>query len=331
MIVTPHWGVLSDPVTGARGRLVTGFLLSQREVQKMKDVMKILLAYDGSDCAQAALDDLRSAGLPPAAEVKVVAVLEAWLPPPSTWELIEGATRASQELNMLARAQEAAVSLRSLFPAWNLTAHEDMGSPASVLLKLADEWKPDLLVVGSHSRSAAGRFFLGSVSQKLVHEAHCSVRVARGRVQEPDTPLRILIGVDGSAGAAAAVEAVAARHWPATTEARLVNATWSQPHLFSEPAASAVMKWLAEEHARIEAMLQQSQEKLQAAGLQVSTLTEQEDPKKLLCAEAERWGADSIFVGARGAGLIERLLIGSVSSVVAARAHCSVEVIRPPK
>ena len=31
----------------------------------MTEPMKILIAFDGSECAQAALDDLRSAGLPP--------------------------------------------------------------------------------------------------------------------------------------------------------------------------------------------------------------------------------------------------------------------------
>ena len=112
----------------------------------MKDVMKILLAYDGSDCTQAALEDLRSAGLPAEATVKVVAVLETWMPPPSSWALLEGASRASQEFDTLALAQGAAVSLRSLFPGWELTAREELGSPSSVLLQLADEWQPDLLV-----------------------------------------------------------------------------------------------------------------------------------------------------------------------------------------
>lgn len=294
----------------------------------MKNSMKILIAYDGSDCAQAALDDLRSAGLPEQAQIQIVGVLEAWLPPPSSWELAEGAARASREMGVLAQAQEAAVFLRSSFPGWDIEVKEQMGSPASIMLKIADEWKPDLLVVGSHGRSALGRFFLGSVSQKLVHEAHCSVRVARGRVQEPDTPLRLIVGVDGSTGAEAAVDVVAQRQWPARTEVELVNATWSAPHLFTEVSASAVMAWLAEEHARIEAMLKKSQEKLQATGLQVSILSKQEDPKTLLCAEAERWGADCIFVGAKGIGKLERLLIGSVSSAVAARANCSVEVVR---
>lgn len=291
--------------------------------------MKILIAYDGSECAQAALDDLRVAGLPPQAEVKVVAVTEAWLPPPSSWALLEGASRESQELSMLALAQGAAVSLRSLFPGWEVSAHEEIGSPASVLLKIADEWKPDLIVIGSHSRSAVGRFFLGSVSQKLVHEAHCSVRVARGRVQEPDTPLRLLIGVDGSAGAEAAVDVVASRNWPVQTEVLLATATWAAPHLFDEASANALTKWLAEEQARLTESVQTSLEKLQAAGLTVTALTRQEDPKTLLCEEAEKWGADCIFVGAKGMGKLERLLIGSISSAVTARAHCSVEIVRP--
>ncbi|MBO0799053.1 MAG: universal stress protein, partial [Blastocatellia bacterium] len=50
--------------------------------------------------------------------------------------------------------------------------------------------------------------------------------------------------------------------------------------------------------------------------------------KRLLVSEAESWGADCVFVGARGLGRAGRFLIGSVSSSVAARAHCSVEVVR---
>jgi nucleotide-binding universal stress UspA family protein len=51
----------------------------------------------------------------------------------------------------------------------------------------------------------------------------------------------------------------------------------------------------------------------------------------LLIAEAESWGADCIFVGARGMDRIDRFLLGSVSSALAARAHCSVEIVRDRK
>jgi hypothetical protein len=53
--------------------------------------MKILIGYDGSDCAGAALDDLQRSGLPPATEALVISVAEQWLPPPppSSYEIVE--------------------------------------------------------------------------------------------------------------------------------------------------------------------------------------------------------------------------------------------------
>ena len=66
----------------------------------------------------------------------------------------------------------------------------------------------------------------------------------------------------------------------------------------------------------------------QGIGLAASFVIKEEDPESLLCAEAEGRGADCIFVGAKGMGRIERTLIGGVSSAVAMRAHCSVEVVR---
>jgi len=48
----------------------------------------------------------------------------------------------------------------------------------------------------------------------------------------------------------------------------------------------------------------------------------------LLLSEAENWGADSIFIGARGLGGFGLCYLGSVSSAVTARAHCTVEIVR---
>ena len=73
-------------------------------------------------------------------------------------------------------------------------------------------------------------------------------------------------------------------------------------------------------------MIGEAADKLRAAAFKTEAVVKEEDPKRLLIAEAESWGADCIFVGARGMGRIERFLLGSVSSAVAARAHCSVEV-----
>jgi nucleotide-binding universal stress UspA family protein len=289
----------------------------------MANRMKILVAYDGSECADAALDDLRRAGLPSDAQVKVLSVVENWLPPPSALEIIEHIDRDQE---YLALARRGGIRLVPTEPGWDVKSESGAGSPATVIIEKADEWGADLIVVGSHGHTALGRFFFGSVSQKVLHEARRSVRVARGRIEEPDKPVRLIIGFDGSKGAEAAVEAIAARKWPAGSEARIVNATWATPQITSNRGIGPIITWIAEEKARINKMMDEAASKLRAAGLRTDVVVKEEDPKRLLIAEAESWGADCIFVGARGMGRIERFLLGSVSSAVAARAHCSVEV-----
>jgi nucleotide-binding universal stress UspA family protein len=64
------------------------------------------------------------------------------------------------------------------------------------------------------------------------------------------------------------------------------------------------------------------------SGVTISTSLVAGDPKRILIDEAETWGADSIFIGSRGLSGWEKFLLGSVSSAVAVRAHCSVEVVR---
>jgi nucleotide-binding universal stress UspA family protein len=69
--------------------------------------------------------------------------------------------------------------------------------------------------------------------------------------------------------------------------------------------------------------------RLSAAELQVSQLIEKGDPKQIIVAEAEEWGADCIFVGAGENGArTNKLLLGSVSTAIVARAHCTVEIVR---
>jgi nucleotide-binding universal stress UspA family protein len=287
--------------------------------------MKVLVAYDGSECANAALDDLGKAGLPGDAQFKILSVVEHWLPPPSGLELVQGIDRDQEYLAMSMRA---ATRLKEVSQGWEVRTEVAVGSPATVIIESADQWKPDLIVIGSHGRSALGRFFLGSVSQKVLHEAHTSVRVARGRVEEPDTPIRLIIGVDGSKGAEAAVNAVISRKWPPASEARVVNAAWTTPTLTSQYMTGQMVDWFIKENERIREMINAAVDRLNAAGLKTDLVIKEEEPKRLLTGEAESWGADCIFLGAKGMGRLERFLIGSVSSTVAARAHCSVEVVR---
>lgn len=51
-------------------------------------------------------------------------------------------------------------------------------------------------------------------------------------------------------------------------------------------------------------------------------------PKTVIVDEAEKFGADLIVLGSHGYGLVERLLLGSVSQSVVLHAKCSVEIVR---
>ena len=318
----------------------------------MNEKMKLLIAYDGSGCAEAALDDLQRAGLPQEAEALVVSVAEMWLPPPppSAYEVVAEATAAhtpaalqreyvkdsSPVLETRALAEEARERLRAKFPGWVVKAEAFYGSPAREVLRVADEWGPQLVVVGSHGRTALGRFVLGSVSQKVLHEASSSVRVARGRVEVEPRPCRVLVGVDGSPGAEAAVRAVAARHWPEGGEARVVLVDGPLDFGVVERLVPPLHKVVEEENREEAAWVRETFDaaavQLSAAGLATSSVVTTGDPRRVLVQEAERWGADCIFVGSHRFGnRVERFLLGSVAAAVAARAHCSVEVTREPE
>ena len=55
-----------------------------------------------------------------------------------------------------------------------------------------------LVAVGSHGLSRAAGIALGAVSTHLLHEAPCSVLIARGAIDVAHWPRRIVVGVDGS-------------------------------------------------------------------------------------------------------------------------------------
>lgn len=308
--------------------------------------MKILIAYDGSPYSESAIDDLKRAGLPAEGEAVILSVAEVWLPPANAEDIhltddpyiksVVGKRHEKGE-KALAEAQtfasHAEERLKNILPGWTISSAATYGSPAWEIIAKADEVSPDLIIVGSQGQSGLSRFFLGSISQKVLTEASSSVRVARGRIDVDDSPIRIVVGFDSSKGAEAAVNAIAARNWPAGTEVKLIAVTDpvkpSAIGRFVPPLTETIddlndaeQQWLAE-------LAAPQIEKFKAVGLNASLQITSGNPKTALVEEAELWNTDAIFVGANAFGSrIERFLIGSTSSAVAGRAHCTVEVVR---
>lgn len=52
-------------------------------------------------------------------------------------------------------------------------------SPADLIVKLAEDEKVDLIVMGSRGKKGIARFLIGSVASKVVNHAPCSVLVVR--------------------------------------------------------------------------------------------------------------------------------------------------------
>lgn len=311
--------------------------------------MRLLIAYDGSASADSALDDLTHAGLPATGEALVITIAETWLPPPppSAAEIVEMAAQAKGPLGLERKymaasqavidagklAARAAERFQANFPRWKVNHEAVWGSATFELFSQAEEFKADLILVGSHGRSALGRFFLGSISQWLLNEARCSVRIARGRLDEPDFPVRLIVGVDGSNNADLAVEQIGARQWPEKSEVRVVVAEQPlEPTLAGElmpMVGSLVDECNREQIAHARQRAEKSAQFLKAKGLRAEGVVKLGDPKRVLIEYAEEWRADCIFLGATGlSNRLERFLLGSVAGAVAARAHCSVEIVR---
>ena len=311
--------------------------------------MRILIGYDGSASADAAIDDLLEAGLPPDTEALIVSVAEVPMPPSSienevvappvtsrrvTDALAQAEARAAQALKEATEsAAQAGERVRSHFPDWEVQAVGLAGRPSTELIDKADEWKADLVVVGSQGRSALGRFIIGTVSKKVVTDSHHSVRVTRGVAKNVSNPPRVMIGVDGSPEAEHAVRAVAMRVWPAGTEVRIMAVDdGTSPARISRilPTAAAMIASSNEEVCEAARMMVEwAENELRGVGLQVSAEVKKGNPERVLIEEARKWNADSIFVGGRKfRSAVERFRLGSVSTALVTKAHCSVEVVR---
>ena len=309
--------------------------------------MKILIGYDGSEFADAALKDLQRAGLDTAAEALVMTVADVFVPLPIDEEVentmpmyvpagIKRAhERAQHKLEEAADlAKRVSEQIKSIFPNWCISSEAEADSPAWALIRKADRWNPDLIVMGARGHSVfGGRLILGSISQRVLYEARCSVRIGRASDDNPDKPVRLLIGVDNSADSNSAVEAVCNRHWPTGTEVGLLAVVDTVMPITSNPSDPSAMKWIevADESNwnQVREIFEPAAQRIRSVGLHAEVLIRRGNPAVEILEEAHTWGADCIFVGARGTRGIDRLLLGSVSSAISARANCSVEVVRP--
>jgi nucleotide-binding universal stress UspA family protein len=294
--------------------------------------MKLLIACDNATEVAVVRDDLARAGLPPTTEAVVLSVADL-LPVPSDAtdqdplpapirRARERVARALAEARRI--ADNAAAQLHAAFPGWRVSAEAEVDAPAWAIIRKADAMHADLIVVGSHGHAALDRLLLGSTCQTILAQAAHSVRIVRPPRASRGDVARLLVGSDGSAAAQAAVARVASGRWQPRTLVRVVVAL--------DETLASMLDGGEEDDERSAAnlLLEHAAAPLRASGLTVEAAVIDGAPKRVLAEEAERWQAECVFVGAQGRRAAVPLLLGSVSAALAARAPCSVEVVRVP-
>lgn len=146
--------------------------------------MKILPPVDGSECNDAAIQELILRPWPKDTEVEVLSVAEPLPEYPDTQlmgrtihlESVERETKRAQKNVDLASA-----TIRQATRGVTVTTKVLEGSAKAEILQESTRWGADLILMGSHGYSAAKRFLLGSISHAVALHAPCSVEIVRSR------------------------------------------------------------------------------------------------------------------------------------------------------
>lgn len=210
----------------------------------------------------------------------------------------------------------------------------EVGSPVERILEVAQEIDADLIVLGSHGLGGWKRLLLGSVSDGVLHHAHCSVLIARGKnVPHGTTGFEhILLASDGSENAAIAAEVAVELAQEFATSLRVLNVV--EPYtaltvrpdddfaLISHAGPEVVAARLREQ---VRCSLVDAQRK---AGVYYTLHQEQGLAEETILRFAEQHGSDLIVMGSRGLSDFEQIVLGSVSNDVVHQAECPVLVVR---
>ena len=147
--------------------------------------------------------------------------------------------------------------------------------------------------------------------------------------------MKALIAIDGSTELALAIETAASLAWPSGSRLEVLTVVPTDAELLGGPWSVGVAYAPAEDlRDRLEAETRRSLDgataRLRRSGLDVVARLGQGRAASVIVDIARRMDADLIILGARGHGMIEGALLGSVSAEVVDQAYSAVLVARRP-
>jgi nucleotide-binding universal stress UspA family protein len=194
--------------------------------------------------------------------------------------------------------------------------------PVSTLVNLSKQ--AQMVVVGCRGQNTMSRVLLGSVSNGLLHHAHCPVAVIHDAVESGPkrSNLPVVVGVDGSPASELATEI-------AFDEASRRGADLVALHAYRDADLPKVLnvQWSGENPIPPQALADRLAGWLQRyPDVTIHPRIVCDNPARHLLEESE--SAQLVVVGSRGRGGFAGMLLGSVSTAVAHAANVPVIVAR---
>jgi nucleotide-binding universal stress UspA family protein len=289
--------------------------------------MKVVLAVDLDDQSNESAKFLCRLPEASSMEVSLVTVLnmpefgihastELWYP-----EFLEQQREAVD-----AKHREVATFLEA--SGITVKSHRLSGHIGDEIVRHAEKFEADWIVVGATGHTAIGRLLLGSVSDYVATHAKCSVLVVRKDTLATDEPMKFSVAYDHSKSADKVIGELTRRAWPRASSLQLITAVTPimayRDDLF--PAAQDLERQQRTDAQRF-ADDAASRIKNFDAGV-VLAMVEGEHIGDAIVTAADDFGSNLLVVGDKGHSLFERLMLGSTSRYILHHAHQSVLVIR---
>lgn len=297
--------------------------------------MKVLLATDCSDQAEAAAKFLVSLRFTEPIQATVVTALgdpygsspestQHWFP-----ELLQ------QERARAERHQEAIAEILSP-RCESIERVCRPGHPVKVILAEAEERGCDLVVIGARGHSFIGRLLIGSVSDSVATHAKCSVLIVRPREGDAvaagdrdDQANRIVIGYDSSNASREAAEEILSLGWTTETAVKLISVAPIYDYLLGNGLSTAAIANEEEIFKEMKRGGDEMKTRLEdrLPNTESAVIHDQRVGDAIADAAAKN-DADLIVVGDSGHSMLDDFLLGSTTKYVLRHAHCSVWISR---
>lgn len=293
--------------------------------------MKILFAVDGSKCSEAAINTALTMRCPAGTELLVVSAIDFMEDLPSLEGVKQKEIAETEKL-----VHNVVQQLRETHPHAVVTGAVRDGYAYEELLDMCKEWKPDLLMLGSHGRTGISFLMTGSVSRAMLLEAPCAVRVVRSRSDDHKRSdiNNVILALDDSENSQAMIDHVLEFPWSEYTTFKCIHVIQelhkrllTQAEITpAEVLSTHYEDMVAGNKAWLEVVAQKLNNKFGKRVARAEVLIG--EPRQALLDLAKSWPADLIVMGSHGRRGFEKAILGSVSEAVAMHAPCSVETIR---